>query len=96
LHTFSSLNPDFLPTYAGALNAANAAAVYYDPSVVAAKRLPPLSPDQVREAFQRPDLEVFTVREDLVAFLNAQPREDAVVVLMSSGWFGGAVWPEST
>ena len=96
LHTFSSLNPDFLPTYAGALNAANAAAVYYDPSVVAAKRLPPLSPDQVREAFQRPDLEVFTVREDLVAFLNAQPREDAVVVLMSSGWFGGAVWPESS
>lgn len=93
LHTFSSLNPDFLPTYAEALAAADAAAVYFDPAVVEAKRLPPLSPDQVRQSFGRPDLEVFTQQAALVEFLNRQPRTKAVTLMMSSGWFGGMDWP---
>jgi UDP-N-acetylmuramate: L-alanyl-gamma-D-glutamyl-meso-diaminopimelate ligase len=60
---------------------------------VEAKRLPPLSSDQVRQSFGRPDLKVFTQQEALVEFLNRQPRSKAVTLMMSSGWFGGMDWP---
>lgn len=93
LHTFSSLNPDFLPTYAGSLDAATRAVVYYDPEVLQHKRLPDLSPDDVRTSFCRADLEVVTDRAALEARFAAVERHGGVVLLMSSGWFSGAVWP---
>jgi UDP-N-acetylmuramate: L-alanyl-gamma-D-glutamyl-meso-diaminopimelate ligase len=93
LHTFSSLNPDFLPTYAGSLEAADRAVVYFDPAVLAHKRLPALSEEAVREAFRREDLEVITNRQALETRFAHVERQNGVVLLMSSGWFSGAVWP---
>jgi UDP-N-acetylmuramate: L-alanyl-gamma-D-glutamyl-meso-diaminopimelate ligase len=93
LHTFSSLNPDFLPTYAGSLEAADRAVVYFDPAVLAHKRLPALSEEAVREAFRREDLEVITDRQALETRFAHVERQNGVVLLMSSGWFSGAVWP---
>ena len=93
LHTFSSLNPDFLPTYAGSLDAADRAVVYFDPAVLAHKQLPALSAAAVRDSFGRPDLEVVTDRAALEARFAAVERQAGVVLLMSSGWFSGAVWP---
>ncbi len=90
LHTFSSLNPAFLPQYAGALDAADEAVVYFNPHVLEHKRLPALAPETVQAAFQRPDLRVITTRADLETWLRARlPLQGATLLLMSSGTFDG-------
>ncbi len=93
LHTFSSLNRDFLPTYAGALDAADEAVVYFDPDVLAHKRLPELDPETVRACFGREDVRVITDRAALEALWATWQSGPRAVLLMSSGWFSGAVWP---
>lgn len=89
LHTFSSLNPAFLPQYAGTFDAPDVAVVYFNPQVLAHKRLPPLSEQQVAEAFQRPDLRVFTDSRQLAAFLHEQNWHNANLLMMTSGTFDG-------
>lgn len=93
LHTFSSLNPEFLPGYRGSLDAAGHAVVFFDPAAVALKRLPPLSPEAVRAALGREDLAVFTDAAALEAhLLERLPRTEALL-MMSSGPFGGLDLP---
>ncbi|GAA4371379.1 Mur ligase family protein [Hymenobacter saemangeumensis] len=89
LHTFSSLNPAFLPQYAHCFDAPDLAVVYFNPHVLEHKRLPPLPAATVAEAFQRPDLKVITDSAELAAFLRAQPWDSANLLLMSSGTFDG-------
>jgi UDP-N-acetylmuramate: L-alanyl-gamma-D-glutamyl-meso-diaminopimelate ligase len=89
LHTFSSLNPDFLPQYAHCFDAPDVAVVYFNPHVLEHKRLPPLAPEAVQQAFQRPDLRVFTDSQALAAFLHAQQWPHTNLLLMTSGTFDG-------
>ena len=90
LHTFSSLNPAFLPNYAHALDAADEAVVYFNPHVLEHKRLPPLDPAQVQAAFARPDVQVLTDRAALEEYLRSKaPLRDTTLLLMSSGTYDG-------
>ncbi len=89
LHTFSSLNPAFLPQYRGSMAAAGEALVYFSPATVAHKKLPPLTPARVREAFDRKDLEVFTEVETLREHLGGRSWKGRNLLMMSSGHFGG-------
>ncbi|GGG56855.1 UDP-N-acetylmuramate--L-alanine ligase [Hymenobacter glacieicola] len=89
LHTFSSLNPAFLPQYAHTFDTPDVAVVYFNPHVLEHKRLPPLPPEAVQQAFQRPDLRVFTNSRQLAEFLHAQNWQDANLLMMSSGTFDG-------
>ena len=89
LHTFSSLNPDFLPQYAHCFDAPDVAVVYFNPFVLEHKRLPPLAAATVAAAFQRPDIKVITDSAELAAFLRSQPWANANLLLMSSGTFDG-------
>ena len=89
LHTFSSLNPDFLPQYAHCFDAPDVAVVYFNPHVLTHKRLPPLAAATVAAAFQRPDIEVITDSTALAAFLRGQDWRNANLLLMSSGTFDG-------
>ena len=90
LHTFSSLNKDFLPQYACSLDAVDKAIVFYDPKVVEHKRLPTISLQEVKDAFAREDLEVITNVDSLEKRLKEIPRRNHCVLMMSSGRFGGA------
>jgi UDP-N-acetylmuramate: L-alanyl-gamma-D-glutamyl-meso-diaminopimelate ligase len=89
LHTFSSLNPAFLPQYAHCFDAPDVAVVYFNPHVLEHKRLPPLAPEQVAAAFGRPDLKVFTDSRALAEFLHAQTWANTNLLLMTSGTFDG-------
>lgn len=89
LHTFSSLNPDFLPTYAGALDAADEAWVCYSPDVLAHKQLPPLSADIVKQAFDNDQVSVATSAAEVASALSAAQGANTVFLLMSSGQFMG-------
>lgn len=90
LHTFSSLNPDFLPLYAGALEGADVPVVYFNPKAVAHKKLPDLSAESVRNAFGVPVPEVHTESDAFKRALEGAVGETEgpiAVVLMSSGNF---------
>lgn len=89
LHTYSSLNPDFLPQYAGSLDAADQAMVTFDPEVVRQKRLPELDAQMLAAHFQREDLQVITQGDRLPGALEKHSHEKAVFLLMSSGDFAG-------
>lgn len=88
LHTFSSLNKGFLSQYRRKLKAADVAVVYFNPQTVEHKRLESLSEDDIKTAFKRDDLKIFTDSSELVAFLKSLTWKDANLLLMSSGTFG--------
>ena len=88
LHTFSSLNKTFLKQYRRKLNAADVAVVYYNPLTIEHKRLESLSEEDIRTAFKRDDLQIFTDSNELAAFIKSQNWNDANLLLMSSGTFG--------
>lgn len=89
LHTFSTLNKDFLPGYADALNSADRAAVYYSPHTLELKRMPPLDADFIRQCFGRADLAVITDTERLARFIADSASDNTALLLMSSGNWGG-------
>jgi UDP-N-acetylmuramate: L-alanyl-gamma-D-glutamyl-meso-diaminopimelate ligase len=88
LHTFSSLNKVFLKQYRRKLDAADVAAVFYSPHTLESKRMEAISPEEIRAAFKREDLHVFTDSADLLAFLQRLNWHNANLLLMSSGTFG--------
>lgn len=89
LHTYSSLNEAFLTEYNNALDAADSAVVFYSPDAVAIKGLAPISPELIAHAFKRKDLVVLTNREDFKNYLDDQQLKGTVLLLMSSGDYGG-------
>lgn len=89
LHTYSSLNGEFLKEYKDALNAADEAVVFYAPEAVKIKRLEKIDAGVIAEAFQHQNLRVFTDPQLFQQFLKAYPFSDHVLLLMSSGNYGG-------
>ncbi len=89
LHTYSSLNAEFLKEYKGALNAADVAVVFYSPHAVEIKKLDNVSEQQIAEAFKRDDLIIYTNPEDFKAYLFSQDYNNKSLLLMSSGNYGG-------
>jgi UDP-N-acetylmuramate: L-alanyl-gamma-D-glutamyl-meso-diaminopimelate ligase len=89
LHTFSSLNKDFLKEYSGAMDTPDKAIVYFSKSAIAHKKLEDISVEQVHAAFDRQDLMVFTDSEDLKDYLKSLEWKDKNLLMMSSGNFDG-------
>ena len=91
LHTYSSLNPEFLSEYKGTLNGADKAVVFYSPNAVKIKKLDAVSSSQILKAFQREDLVVFTDPAAFQDYLFEQDFTDTSLLLMSSGNYGGSL-----
>lgn len=94
LHTYSSLNPEFLNEYKGALDAADSAVVFYSPHAVMIKKLEAIKREQIEGAFDRKDLVVFTNPADFKTYLFSQDYENTSLLLMSSGNYGGLDFQE--
>ena len=89
LHTFSSLTKDFLPQYAGTMDRADRAIVYFNPEVIEHKRLDLFSASDVAQAFHHPNLDVLTRSADVESELRSLDLSGKVLLLMTSGNFGG-------
>lgn len=89
LHTFSSLNENFLHQYKNAMNAADKAFVYFSEHTLKMKRLPMITKEQVAKAFNHPNMEVFTETEVLQEKLRSMNWDKKVLLMMSSGNFHG-------
>ncbi len=94
LHTYSSLNAEFLKNYKDTLNAADEALVFYSPEAVQLKRLSAIDSSQIRQAFQHPNLSVFTDAQTFRQKLHSVNLNNAVLLLMSSGNYGGLDFEE--
>lgn len=89
LHTYSSLNPEFLKEYEGALDPADVAVVFYSPEAVKIKKLNEISYEQIAESFKRDDLVIYTNPEDFQNYLFSLDLDNSALLLMSSGNYGG-------
>jgi UDP-N-acetylmuramate: L-alanyl-gamma-D-glutamyl-meso-diaminopimelate ligase len=89
LHTYSSLNKDFLPLYKGCMERADVPVLYYSHHALSMKRLAPLKPEEVRNAFGDGRIIIYNdsvkMREDLLSM----DYEETCLLLMSSGNFDG-------
>ena len=94
LHTFSSLNKYFLDEYKDTFNQPDVAVVYYSPRTIKHKKLTPIEPQEVIEAFGNPNLKVFTDNQALREFLLEQNWDNTNLLLMSSGTYDGLNIPE--
>lgn len=95
LHTFSSLNKAFLAQYEGSFKMANKGCVYYNPHTIEMKKLENINPRDIKRAFGREDLKVFTDSTGMVDWLKDQTsNSNKVFLLMSSGNFDGIDFKE--
>ncbi len=89
LHTFSSLNDSFLDQYVSTMDSADVPIVYFNPEVIAHKKLKPISIDQVKSAFACIRLDVHTHPSTLTEKISSEFLNDSVLLMMSSGSFDG-------
>jgi len=89
LHTYSSLTSEFLKEYQYTLDNANIAVVFYSPEVLKIKHLEPITKEQIQKSFNRNDLIIFTQPKDFESYLYNLNLKNAVLLLMSSGNYGG-------
>ncbi|MDA0317020.1 MAG: Mur ligase family protein [Bacteroidetes bacterium] len=89
LHTYSSLNENFLSEYANSLASADEAVVFYSPTALKIKQLNPISSEQIANAFQHKNLTIYTDPIEFQEFLKTQNYSNTSLLLMSSGNYGG-------
>ena len=89
LHTFSSLNEQFMSEYHGAMEKADIAIVFYSKHALELKRMPNLEKDKVMNGFAKKGLLVMNHKEELWNWLQLQNFKNADLLLMSSGNYDG-------
>jgi len=89
LHTYSSLNKAFLPQYKGCMDAADKPIVYFSEHALELKRLPRLTAEDVKIAFDDERLEIYNDSAQLRNELLMLDYKDVNLLLMSSGNFDG-------
>lgn len=89
LHTFSSLNGDFMKEYAGAMDKADVAIVFYAKHALELKRMPALPKDVVLDGFRKEGLIILNDKEDLQKWLTNEDYNASNILFMSSGNYDG-------
>lgn len=93
LHTYSSLNKEFMYQYKGALEKTDTAVVFYSKHALQIKGLPELPESYVVEGFDKNGLLVMTDKNELEQWLRKQDYSNTNLVLMSSGNYDGIDLP---
>lgn len=89
LHTFSSLNKDFIEQYQNTFNNSDEAIIYINPEAAKQKGLDALTEADLRTAFNRKDIMLFNDSAELNDHLMQHSWANKNLILMSSGNFGG-------
>ena len=92
LHTYSSLDPEFIGQYAKSLDTADEILIFYDPEALRIKNRVAIPPETIEQAFEHSSLQVFTQALLLQNNLFERSFTNEVLVMMSSGNFGGMDW----
>jgi len=89
LHTYSSLSKAFLSHYRGTMDKADLPIVYFSPHALTLKKLPPITLDDIKAAFDTTGLLVFNDPDALKAHLLEQDWHESNLLMMSSGNYDG-------
>lgn len=89
LHTYSSLNPSFLPQYFGTMKKADFSYVYYSKHALELKKLPPISKNDVKKGFGDDNIGVFDDARQMFDEIKSKSFKKPVFLFMSSGSFDG-------
>lgn len=89
LHTFSSLNAEFLDHYKDCMEKADLAVVYFDKHTLQHKKLNEITPEQVKQAFGGTNVDVMNDAKTFKDFVSNLKLKNANLLLMSSGNFSG-------
>jgi UDP-N-acetylmuramate: L-alanyl-gamma-D-glutamyl-meso-diaminopimelate ligase len=89
LHTFSSLNVNFMSEYKGAMDKADEAIVFYSNHALELKRMEPLNPESVKKGFEKENLVVLHERKELEEQLKKKDCTSTNFLFMSSGNYDG-------
>ena len=89
LHTYSSLNIEFIPFYKGTLEKATYAFVYFNPRQFEIKKLPPLSKVDVKNAFGGKNIVVYDNSAEMFSYIKTMHFPSPVYLFMSSGDYNG-------
>lgn len=88
LHTFSSLNKNYLPLYKNTLKKADHKIVYVNPHALEKRRMPAISKADLIAAFGEKSLVYVTNPDELRAAIRHAVSGKDVMLMMSSGNFG--------
>ena len=89
LHTFSSLNPQFIHHYAHTFDEPEEAIVFVSPQIMKKKGFDMFTDDEIKDAFQRDDILFMTDTKILEKHLLAHDWQNKNLLLMSSGNYAG-------
>lgn len=89
LHTYSSLNAEFLNQYESTVDGLDEAVVFYSEENLRIKRIENISPELIKEKFKNDKIKVLTNQEELKNYWNQLEKSSSVFLMMSSGNFGG-------
>ena len=89
LHTFSSLNKDFLPQYKDTMQNCEEAVVLFNPHTLEMKKMPPLDKEDIKSNFNNKKIKVFDNPIELKKYIDNLDSDNSVYLFMSSGTFGG-------
>lgn len=89
LHTYSSLSKSFLLQYKHTMQKAHKAIVFYSKHAIELKQLPPIDAENITNGFDKPGLIVENNTEKLKNTLLFMEKNNTILLLLSSGNFGG-------
>ena len=89
LHTFSSMNKNFLDQYEESMDKADLAVVYFSPHALELKKLPMLLPEDIKKSFRKSGMLVFSDAGEFQQFLLKEKWDNSTLLIMSSGNFDG-------
>lgn len=89
LHTFSSLNREFIRQYKGSMDMADEAYVFVNPEAAKHKKMELPESSFISESFGKKGLTVIMDNKEVSSMLRSIRLNNANLLLMSSGNFGG-------
>jgi UDP-N-acetylmuramate: L-alanyl-gamma-D-glutamyl-meso-diaminopimelate ligase len=89
LHTYSSLNEQFMKEYKRVMEPADKAVVFYSRHALELKRMPFLEKSIVIEGFDKGGLQICNTKGELEEWLQHQDFNNSVLLFMSSGNYDG-------
>ena len=92
LHTYSSLDKKFIYNYRDSLSLSDFPIIFYDPVALRIKNRHPITEEQIREAFDDLRIMIFIKPKALEDFLLIQDYDESILLMMSSGNYGGISW----
>ena len=92
LHTYSSLDPEFIGQYKYSLDQADEVIVFYDPEALKMKNRVGITSETIKQVFRKSCIRIFTQKDALMNFLLNKEYNNKILVMMSSGNFGELDW----